>query len=58
MDDSEWQKTVEEGRLGHTYEETWQADQPHEHSCCGSKAHWRHKISCILVGDGDLPPDV
>lgn len=54
---SEYQKTIEEGRLGHSDEETWNADKPHEHAYCGSKVHWRHKKDCSRVGDGDLPPD-
>lgn len=55
---SEWQKTREQFRLGSTAEYTWNATRPHEHSCCGSKTSWRHRVNCPqVIGDGTLPPE-
>lgn len=49
------------GTVGSRSEETWQKDgrkaYSGTHTCCGSKVHWRHKVSCPGLSDGDLPPD-
>ena len=29
-------------------ENTWDA-KAHEHTCCKSRVHWRHKVSCPKV---------
>lgn len=45
------------GLYGLKSEPTWDRKR-HMHTCCGSKASYRHKVACPRANsDGKLPPE-
>ncbi len=47
-----YQRTIESAWAGSPLDATWNREKL-IHDCCGSKADWRHKATCIQVVGSD-----